>query len=425
MTKKSIAIIGAGIIGITSAYLLKKAGYKVILLDAEQGPALKTSYANGCQLSYSYVDAMSSPSLVKKMPKIIAGMDPAFRIKLSTDIRLASWGSKFLSNARSEKEQSNTQHLMRLSQHSQHVLHALLSESKLEFEHRTCGKLLIYTNQNELDKALKRVEQKLTWGCEQRILSAKQCLELEPNLEQLTQPIVGGIYTETDEVGDPHHFANQLLKMMSQDDDFEPHFNCRVTQLVKKANSIDYLATSSGEVRADVYVLATGPESLTLAQDIGVTLPIYPIKGYSITVPATKHAPEVCVTDIANKVVVSRVGDKLRMAGCADIVGDESNIEKSRIDHLLKVCMTNFPRAGIYSEIIHTWAGFRPVTPSSVPIIGQAGADNLFLNIGHGMFGWTLATGSASLLTAQVNQQTPPIDPTGMTPRDHGIAGAL
>ncbi|MBA5761465.1 D-amino acid dehydrogenase [Vibrio sp. 404] len=421
MVEKTIAIVGAGIIGITTAYLLKRAGYRVILIDAEDGPALKTSYANGCQLSYSYIDAMSSPSLIKKMPKIMAGMDPAFRIKFSPDPSLVSWGSKFLLNGQAHKEEFNTQTLLRLSLHSRDVLRSVLADSNVEFEHRVSGKLLIYTNQEDLDKAAKRVRQKDEWGCKQEILSQKQCLDLEPSLRQLSQPIVGGIYSAIDEVGNPHRLSNELLKIMKQEQGFEARFNCRVNRFVKNGQSIQYLETSDGVIHADAYVLATGPESLNLVKEIGLKLPIYPIKGYSITVPATEFAPEICVTDVDNKVVVSRVGDKLRIAGCADIVGYKSHIDESRIEHLLNVCKNNFPKAGDYSDIKHTWAGIRPVTPSSVPIIGKAGVDNLFFNIGHGTLGWTLALGSASLLTAIINQQETPIDTIGMRPVDHGI----
>ncbi|RJX74286.1 FAD-dependent oxidoreductase [Vibrio sinensis] len=422
MTKKTIAIIGAGIIGVTTAYLLKRAGYRIILIDAEDGPALKTSFANGCQLSYSYIDAISSPSLIKKLPKIIAGMDPAFRIKLSPDPNLVTWGSQFVINAQNHKEEFNTQTLLRLSLYSRSVLHSLLAESNFEFAHRASGKLLIYTNQEELNKATIRVNQKAEWGCKQEVLNDSQCLDLEPSLQQLSQPIVGGIYSSIDEIGNPHRLSCELLEIMKGDKEFEAHFNCRVNRIVKRGYSIQSLETSNGAIHADAYVLATGPESLNLAREIGIKLPIYPIKGYSITVPATEFAPEVCVTDVDNKVVISRIGNQLRIAGCADIVGYKSNIDESRIEHLLNICKKNFPKAGVYSDIIHTWTGLRPVTPSSVPIIGKTGVDNLFLNVGHGALGWTLALGSASLLTAIIDQQPPPIDTTGMSPKDHGIS---
>lgn len=413
--------LGAGIIGITSAYLLRRAGYRVILIDAEEGPALKSSYANGCQLSYSYIDAMSSPSLIKKVPKILLGKDPAFRIKLSPDLNLISWGSKFLLNGQAQQEQVNTRALLRLALHSKQVFETLLSQSDFSFDHRVSGKLLIYTNQADLDKAATRVGQKQQWGCKQELLNQRQCIELESSLRHLSKPIIGGIYSAIDAVGDPFQFSRQLLKRMESDQGFTAQFNCQVTRIIKHQHSVTSLETTRGKIEADAYVWATGSESLNLLKQVGVKLPIYPIKGYSITVPATEYAPRVCVTDVDNKVVVSRVGDKLRIAGCADIVGHSRDKDQARIEHLLSVAQQNFPKAGCYSEILHTWAGMRPVTPSSVPIIGKAGAENLFVNIGHGMLGWTLALGSASLLTSQIEQQQPPIDNHGMRPPDHGI----
>lgn len=422
MTNKTIAVVGAGIIGITSAYMLRQAGYKVVLVDAEHGPALKTSFANGCQLSYSYVDAMSSPSLVKKLPKLLLGADPAFRVNLFPDMSLLKWSSRFLWQGQAAREQKNTQDLLRLSHYSRQVLHQLLSQSALEFAHRESGKLVIYTNPQDFDNAKARVAQKRAWGCKQEILTPQECIAIQPSLQRLPKPLAGGIYAATDEVGDPHRFANQLLDQLVKDTGFEARFNCLIEKIVRKGSSVQSLETSTGSLCADAYVWATGAESLPLLTDIGLNVPIYPIKGYSLTVPATESAPDVCITDIDNKVVVARVGDRLRIAGCADIVGYDPRMDQQRIAHLLQVCRSHFPDAGHYNEVLNTWAGFRPVTPSSVPIIGQAGADNLFLNMGHGMLGWTLALGSASLLTAQVKQQALPIDATGMRPEDHGIS---
>lgn len=419
---KTIAIIGAGIIGVTTAYLLTEAGYKVTLIDAEDGVALRTSFANGGQLSYSYIDAMSSPSLLKKMPSILLSQDEAYRVRLSTDPKYLSWGSQFLWNAQRNKEEQNTQNNLRLSLHSRDVMHTVLSKHKLNFKYRKSGKLHIYTQQKDLDKANVRARQKVQWGCSQDILSAQQCLALEPNLTQLTQAIVGGIYSTFDEVGDAPSFANELLKLMQAQKKISTYFNCQVTKLVKEDEAIELIETSQGPIKADAYILATGADSLNLSKDCGLKLPIYPIKGYSITVPATTKAPNVCISDMDNKVVFARIGDHLRIAGLADIVGYDTWLDQSRIEHLLDICRGTFPEAGKYDDVLHQWAGFRPVTPSSVPIIGQAGARNLYLNTGHGMFGWTLAMGSASLLTSMIKGESPPIDTRGMESIDHGIS---
>jgi len=422
---KTIAIIGAGIIGVTTAYQLTKSGYKVILIDAEDGVALRTSFANGGQLSYSYIDAMASPSLLKKLPSILLGRDPTFRVRFSPDPKFLAWGSRFMFNAQAAKEEQNTGNNLRLSLYSRKIMQSLCSELALDFEHRKSGKLHIYSTAESLEKAKARVEQKGKWGCPQEILNTEQCLALEPKLAQLDKAIAGGVYSSIDEVGNVHKFANHLLKTMQAQQTLETHFNTKVAKIVKKDKLIDTIEVitkgKTSIIKADAYVLATASDSLNLSKDIGLKLPIYPIKGYSITVPATDSAPDVCVTDMDHKMVFARIGDRLRIAGLADIVAYDDSLDESRLKHLLTVAKKVFPKAGNYDEILHKWTGFRPATPSSVPIIGQVGADNLYLNLGHGMFGWTLAMGSAALLTSIINQETPPIDTTGMRPIDHGV----
>lgn len=420
MKIETVAIIGAGIIGVTTAYQLTKLGIKVILIDAESAVAQCTSLANGGQLSYSYTDAMASPSLIKKMPSILLGHDPAFRVKLSPNRKLYAWGSHFLYNATSKKEQQNTRNNLRLSLYSRTLMQSIASELSLEFKHRESGKLHLYSSAEGLQKAKARVKQKSEWGCPQEILNAKQCLALEPNLAQLNKPIAGGVYAPIDEVGDVPSFASALLKQMIDQGMLETRFECKVTKIIKKESLIDSIETTTGTIKADAYVLATGSESLNLIAGLNLKLPIYPIQGYSITVPATDKAPDICVTDMDHRMVFARIGDRLRVAGLADI-GYGKRLDESRIHHLLSVAKQVFPEAGNYNKILHKWTGSRPSTPSSVPIIGRAGADNLYLNVGHGMFGWTFAMGSASLLSAIINQEALPIDVTGMRPSDHGI----
>lgn len=418
---KTIAVIGAGIIGVTTAFMLVRTGYKVILIDSAEGPALGTSFANGAQLSYSYTDAMASPTLLKKMPGILSGRDPAFRISCSQDPRILNWGSRFLLNGRSAKEVNNTSTILRLSLHSRAVLHELMQTHSLCFEHRQSGKLHIYSATADMEKAARRVEQKNQWGCPQELLDRQACIALEPALAQLQGEFVGGVYSPLDEVGDAPAFARALLAVMRSTGLLEEHYRTRVVRLATSKRHIDALETSQGRIEADGYVLATGPGSLELSHQLGLKLPIYPIKGYSVTVPATTQAPDICITDVSNKVVFARLGDRLRIAGCADIVGFDTRLDHKRLDYLLDVCRRRFPRAGRYREIQHEWTGMRPVTPSSAPIIGLAGADNLYLNIGHGMLGWTLAMGSASVLAAQVSQLPEPIDTRGFRPIDHGL----
>ncbi|WP_298719649.1 D-amino acid dehydrogenase [uncultured Oceanisphaera sp.] len=422
MYNQTIAIVGAGIIGVTSAYLLSRLGHRIILMDAAEGPTQGASFANGAQLSYSYSDAMSSPSLLGKIPAILAGKDPAFRIKPSLDPDLVRWGSSFLSNARSHKEEFNTRTTLRLALHSRDVLHQVLEEHEIKFDYRRSGKLHIYTSENDLQKARIRVSQKSEWGVGQQILSKQQSLEVEPRLEQLSAPFAGCVYSPIDEVGNCPYFANALLQEMRDKNAIEERYKCEVHRLISSGGSVSGLETSQGRVDADSIVLATGSvRGHRLAKTAGIRLPIHPIKGYSITVPATDEAPDVCITDVDNKIVFARVGDLLRIAGCADIVGYDERLDPDRIRHLLNTSRKRFPKAGLYGEVLDQWTGFRPVTPSSTPIIGRTVLSNLYLNTGHGMLGWTLAMGSASLLASIIAELPAPIDSTGFRPVDHGI----
>jgi len=342
MNTQTTAILGAGIIGVSSAYLLSRAGHRVILIDAGEGPALGTSFANGGQLSYSYTDAMASPSLMAKMPHILMGRDPAFDVRLSLKAEFIRWGGQFMLNARRNKELENSRNIMRLSLHSKEVLHGLLAQSDIQFSHRASGKLHIYSSPEELQASGIRVKAKRQWGCPQQLLDASDCIDLEPSLSLLRDSIAGGVYSPIDEVGDGPAFARALLQQMVKQKNLDQYFNCRVHRLIKNDNRIDGIETSQGLIEADNYVLATGPDSLELSREIGLNLPICPIKGYSITVPATEQAPNICITDVSNKVVIARIGEHLRIAGCADIVGYDATLEESRIQHLLDVCSRTF-----------------------------------------------------------------------------------
>lgn len=416
----TIAVIGAGIIGVTSACLLVQAGHGVILLDAA-GPMQGTSLANGAQLSYATADAMASPALLKHLPAILLGRDPAFRLGYRQDPRFLWWAGRFLLNGRPGREAGNTGNLIRLALHSREVLHAQLRTHPLHFHHRVSGKLQLYDTAAALARAGRRAEQKSQWGCRQQLLDRQACLALEPSLAQWRGDWVGALYSPQDEVGNAPAFAAGLLATMRTSGLLEERYHTRVLRLLTRRRHIEALATTDGRIEADTYVLATGPDSLDLGRALGLRLPIYPVKGYSLTVPATARAPVMSVSDVAGRVVFARLGERLRVAGGADLVGFDQRLPAARIDYLLELCRRCFPEAGRYDQPLHTWTGLRPVTPSSVPIIGRAGADNLYLNLGHGMLGWTLAMGSASLLACQIDGRPLPIAAQGFTPGEHGV----
>ncbi|GAA3547675.1 FAD-dependent oxidoreductase [Zobellella aerophila] len=416
----TVAVIGAGIVGVTSAYMLVEAGYRVILLDADE-PMKGTSFANAAQLSFDSADAMASPALLRKLPAILLGRVPAFRLDWRQLPGWLPWGGRFLVQGRAAREEHNSGSLARLAVHSRERLHALLRAHPLSFHHRRSGKLQIYDRAADLARAARRIEHKGRWGCRLQLLDRAACLDLEPALSQWRGDWVGGVYAPRDEVGDAPAFAEGLLALMRETDRLEERYRAQVQRLLIRKWHIEALATPDGRVEADAYVLATGAGGQALLRELELHLPIYPVKGYSLTVPATARAPEVSVSDVSGRVVFARLGDRLRVAGGADLVGFDTRPSPERIDYLLELCRRRLPEAGRYDEPLHGWAGLRPVTPGSLPIIGRAGADNLYLNLGHGMLGWTLAMGAASLLAAQIGGQPLAVASAGFTPQEQGL----
>lgn len=416
----TVAVVGAGIIGVTSAYMLMRAGYRVILLDAA-GPMRGTSLANAAQLSFDTATAMSSPALLCQLPGILLGRDPAFRLGWRQAPGWLPWVGRFLYQGLAANEARNSRQLALLALYSREVMHGLLRAYPFNFHHRCSGKLQIYDTATALARAARRIEHKGQRGGRLRLLDRAACLALEPTLSQWRGDWVGGIHAPRDEVGDAPAFAEGLLALMRKTGLLEECFQVRVLRLLIRKRHIEALATTQGRIAADACVLATGPGGQVLVRELGLNLPIYPVKGYSLTVPATAAAPALSVSDVSGRVVFARLGDRLRVAGGADLVGFDTRPSPERIDYLLELCRRRFPDAGHYDQPLHDWAGLRPVTPGSLPIIGRAGADNLYLNLGHGMLGWTLALGSASLLAAQIDGQPLPVATTAFTPQAHGL----
>jgi D-amino-acid dehydrogenase len=407
-----IAVLGGGVIGVTTAFFLGKQGHEVTLIEAEAEVAQKTSFANGAQLSYGYTEPLASPAIIPKLPQLISGRDAAFRIKPALDSRLLSWGTQFLKNCTARRESQNTQAVLNLALRSRDALQQLLKEHPIAFDHRQAAKLHVYTQDKAFQAAIKKAQLKTDWGYLQEILTPEQCLAKEPGLNRYSNHIAGGIYSPQDEVGDPYRFSVALREICQTEFHATFLLNTRIEQLVRHGNRIKQVETTRGVIEADAYVLALGPQSAQLVKTAGITLPIYPIKGYSITVPATDQAPQVSITDTDHKMVYCTLGDKLRIAGIADMVGDNETTDPRRIEQLIRTAQQRFPQAGDYSRILHQWSGLRPATPNSIPLIGRSTLENLFLNTGHGMLGWTLACGSGAVIAALVEDIEPQCEGT-------------
>lgn len=397
-----IIVIGAGVAGVTAAYYLARAGHEVEILDSRDGSGKGTSFANGGQLSYSYVEPMARPDLLPKLPRIIAGLEPAYVMTRLFDAKLMRWGVQFLRNCTGGRFERNARAALALSVDSRDALHALLAEHELSFDYSRTGKLVLHHSEEALDHACALIPMKREAGVEQRRLSREQCLELDPALERYGADFAGGVYAPGDEAGDAGAFCRALTDVCERKLEVRRHTGVQVSHIVRHNGAVSGLETSAGRLEADHYVLATGPDAELLGRTAGLRLPIYPIKGFSITLPARQGAPSVSITDAPNKMVFCRLGDRFRAAGFAEFARGDKSVVDARIRRLSEMARNLLPDAADYDADPHGWAGERPMTPDGLPLVGPTRVGRLSVSVGHGMFGWTFSCGAGKLLAARI-----------------------
>lgn len=387
--------------GVTSAYYLAKKGYNVKVLDAAPSAGLLTSFANGSQLSYSKTHPLSDIETLKKMPKLLFGKNTPIHIHPRLDMDFLRWGGLFLRECIPARSKRNAEEVLQLALKSRVSLHALVQEYEMNFDYTRRGKLYLFTDERELKNAAKEIDEHRHLGITQRLLDANAAVELEPALADMRSLMKGAIFSDIDESGDAKKFTEELARICAGlGVEFE--YGIRVEDFRKQDGKVVAALSGEKEFAADEIVICLGPESPRLMKKLGVYVPIYPMKGYSITVPATKDAPEINLTDEEKRVVYSKIGDRLRIAGVAEFAGWDYTVNRRIMDGMIAAAKSRFPRAGDYSQI-EEWTGLRPMTPSTVPIIGQSDKfRNLYFNTGHGMLGWTLACGSAERLAALI-----------------------
>lgn len=412
-----ICILGAGIIGVTSAYQLLQDGHEVTLIDARSAPGEGTSLGNGAQLSYSYVAPLADPSIWRDWPHYLFASDSPLTYKPRMEIAQWQWLTRFLRACNRTRAQQTTIALLQLAFLSRDRLHGLQQQVPLSFHHKTTGKLVMYTDPAGLAAAQRQVDFQSQYGCEQQVIDAARCIEIEPALAHAQRDWAGGVYTPSEEAGDCAAFCKELVNSMSASSQFHFMPGTRISSVSLEAGKMRAIVTNQGNIDADAFVLALGSDSAQFARRLGFYLPVYPLKGYSITVPlaqpaAQAAAPQVSITDISRKIVYARLGDQLRVAGRVEIVGRNQQIPQRAIDELKQGVRELFPGAAQLRDdaSLQPWAGFRPATPSGLPIVDASPVPNLYLNVGQGSLGWTLACGSAALLSAKISRRTLPID---------------
>jgi D-amino-acid dehydrogenase len=398
-----VVVIGGGVIGVTTAAELARRGLKVTLLERSETLGSGATHRNGGQLSYSYADALGSRAVLLDLPRLLCGLDPAFRIRATVEPSFLIWVARFLANCSSARFNANTLAVLRLALRSRSALAALRARHPdLTFDHSTSGKLHLYDDPGKFEAVKEAMALKNRFGCDQRALTASEAAALEPALARWGRQIAGAIYSPIDEAGDPHALTQSLAAIAAREYDLTVLTGMAVERFIVEGQRIRAVATARGLLEADVFVLTAGCDAPALARTVGLSLPIYPLKGYSVTLPATAGAPLISITDARARIVFCRLGNHLRIAGMADLGRVNRIVRRDRTDLLMGAAQTCLPGAADWSADPQFWTGLRPMTPDSRPIIGATPIANLFLNCGHGMLGWTLACGSAELAAGEI-----------------------
>lgn len=393
-----ILIIGAGVIGLSSAYYLSRAGYDVTVADRHAEVASETSFGNGGQLSYSYVAPLAGPGVVSKLPRWLTQRDSPVRFRPKLSVEQWRWCFEFLSACTRARSELTTQKLLSLSFLSRTLMHELIAaEPSLDFDFVRSGKLVLHRDANAMQSAVDLLAFQRTLGCEQQALSADACVEIEPALAHARSFLAGGIHTPSEDTADCRRFCKGLEAVL-RERGVRFLMNTPIDGLKFGAKGVEAICDGA-PLAADRIVVASGAGAAQLLKPLGIRVAIYPIKGYSLTFDLQPHitAPHVSITDFARKVVYARLGERLRVGGIADIGGYSLDADPARFATLRKETATLFPEVA-QSAASGEWTGLRPATPHGLPIVGPTRYPNLWLNVGHGALGFTLATGSAALL---------------------------
>lgn len=410
-----VLILGSGVIGVTSAYYLARAGHEVTVVDRQPEPALETSFANAGEVSPGYASPWAGPGVPVKAVKWLLMKHGPLVVRPKLDPVMWVWLLKMLRNCTSARYAVNKSRMIPIAEYSRDCLRDLRRDIGIQYDERSQGTLQLFRYQQQLDGTGEDIAVLKQYGVPFEVLSREGCIAVEPALAGVKEKFAGGLRLPQDETGDCHMFTQALAKH-AQALGVRFMFNTGIDRIVTDGTRVSGVATSAGMLQADAYVLALGSWSLRLVGPLGISLPVYPVKGYSITVPIkdASGAPESTVMDESYKVAITRLGNRIRVGGTAEISGFSTKLYDARratLDHSLTDL---FPRGGDLSKATF-WSGLRPMTPDGPPVIGPTQYANLHLNTGHGTLGWTMSCGSGRVLADMLSGKKPEVDVSALT----------
>lgn len=405
-----VVILGSGIIGVTSAYALAQQGHEVVVLERQSRAAMETSFANAGQISPGYAAPWAAPGIPLKALKWMLSQHSPLVINPKPSWDKLQFLGRMLANCNASAYQRNKGRMLRLAEYSRQSLNLWQQELGLGFDNQQLGTLQVFRSNKQLKAAEQDMALLREYGVPHELLDREGCLRVEPGLHKSADKIVGGLRLPLDQTGDCHQFSQSLVQRCLQLG-VEFVFNVQIESLAKQGQKIVAVNTDRGAYRADRYVLALGSYSKALLQPLGIKLPVYPIKGYSITLPIVDAAtaPVSTIMDETYKVALTRLGDRIRVAGTAELTGYDLSLPEARRNTVRHVVSDLFPGGGDLQDD-HFWTGLRPMTPDGTPIVGVTAYDNLLLNTGHGTLGWTMSFGSARLIADLVSGRQAEID---------------
>ena len=410
-----VVVLGAGVIGVTSAYYLAEAGHEVVLVDRQPGPALETSFANAGEISPGYASPWAAPGIPVKALRWLFMQHAPLIVSPRIDMAMLRWILAMLRNCTPTRYALNKSRMVRLAEYSRNELIALRGRLALDYDHRSLGTLQLFRTQKQFDHSADDIAVLENYGVAYELLGREGCVGAEPGLSAAQGRFVGGLRLPGDETGDCHLFTRQLASRLPAMG-VELRYNSHVAGLEMHAGRVEGVRTDAGLIRGDAYLVALASHSPALLRPAGLSLPVYPVKGYSITLPVADAAcaPVSTLLDESYKIAITRLGDRIRVGGMAELSGFDAALPPQREATLRHSLGELFPGGADMTAPSHFWSGLRPMTPDSTPIIGATPVSNLFLNTGHGTLGWTMACGSGRLIASLIGGERSPLDPTGL-----------